>query len=562
MRMNKLLICMFVMIIASVFNKDLFAEFTPTHPIPIIEYQYSYDNVGNITGIQDQVNSINQVFTYDEVNRLTSASGGPYGNQTYQYKSTGEILGGVDPGTDANGNATSYNTKTITYDYENRPISITESGITTTFAYDYAGQRVKKTANGVTTLYIGNIYEVTGDTETVYIYAGSMRVASAVTNGTDTSVYYYHNDHLNSSNILTDDTGVQMQYLSYEPWGSVVQNSSSTYNAYYKFTGQPLDDSTGLYYYGARYYDPVLRRFVTPDPLVQNQYDPQSLNRFAYCRNNPLIYKDPSGHFFWFAVGSMAMFNTFENSERIHNFGDFAKYATIGAAEGALIYLTGGAGAAGTGRVFSQIASVMIMQGANSMMGNPMRGMNRSWQIATYIVASAMIQGGMQHKNYSKYTSAELKGLTKEELVEAGEDNARRADFINKLGLKENPQTQGGTMLSGIPAENWKKVYSDGEFYGVVGTSRAFGGSPLTHTASATVNKVDRVVGWEYFWSKGVCHQDVTYQFWQNGLQVAPSQLFHTFDAYLASGVYGPIGGSGAFQTFMGVNYYNYRNMK
>jgi len=60
------------------------------------------------------------------------------------------------------------------------------------------------------------------------------------------------------------------------------------------------DDGTGLYYYGARYYDPEIGRFTQPDSYVQAPFDPQSLNRYAYCRNNPLIYIDPTGHFFGF----------------------------------------------------------------------------------------------------------------------------------------------------------------------------------------------------------------------------------------------------------------------
>ncbi|MBU0707298.1 RHS repeat-associated core domain-containing protein, partial [Patescibacteria group bacterium] len=58
----------------------------------------------------------------------------------------------------------------------------------------------------------------------------------------------------------------------------------------YKFTGKELDASTGLYYYSARYYDPDLGRFISPDSIVQAPYDPQTLNRYSYCRNNPVKY--------------------------------------------------------------------------------------------------------------------------------------------------------------------------------------------------------------------------------------------------------------------------------
>ena len=102
------------------------------------------------------------------------------------------------------------------------------------------------------------------------------------------------------SSIITDGSGTVVRNISYQPWGNVHSNTEesgvSTLDPSHKFTGQILDDSTELYYYGARYYDPTIRRFITPDTIVQSPYDPQSLNRYAYVRNNPLIYTDPSGN--------------------------------------------------------------------------------------------------------------------------------------------------------------------------------------------------------------------------------------------------------------------------
>jgi RHS repeat-associated protein len=61
------------------------------------------------------------------------------------------------------------------------------------------------------------------------------------------------------------------------------------------FTGQRLD-STGLYYYGARYYDAGMGRFISPDTIIPNPANPQSFNRYSYCLNNPLKYMDPTGN--------------------------------------------------------------------------------------------------------------------------------------------------------------------------------------------------------------------------------------------------------------------------
>ena len=64
------------------------------------------------------------------------------------------------------------------------------------------------------------------------------------------------------------------------------------------YTDQELDKETGLYNYNARLYDPAVGIFISPDNIVPDVYDPQSLNRFAYARNNPLKYIDPTGHWY------------------------------------------------------------------------------------------------------------------------------------------------------------------------------------------------------------------------------------------------------------------------
>jgi RHS repeat-associated protein len=120
-----------------------------------------------------------------------------------------------------------------------------------------------------------------------------------VDGGTPT-ISYYHSDHLGSSSVITDQTGAQVAHFEYTPYGALALTEPSTPNPVprYLFTGKELD-ATGLYFYGARYYDPEIGRFITADTIVQAPYDPQSLNRYAYCRNNPLNYVDPTGHWFW-----------------------------------------------------------------------------------------------------------------------------------------------------------------------------------------------------------------------------------------------------------------------
>jgi RHS repeat-associated protein len=148
-----------------------------------------------------------------------------------------------------------------------------------------------------TNIYIGQTYEIVKETHQLpvakkYIYLGPNRICS-VENG---EAYYYHTDHLNSSNIITDDTGTQQKRLEYMPYGGT-SVESGTYSTNYRFTGKELDDETGLYFYGARYYNPIIGRFITPDSIVQAPQNPQTLNRYSYCVNNPVNYTDPSGHF-------------------------------------------------------------------------------------------------------------------------------------------------------------------------------------------------------------------------------------------------------------------------
>ncbi len=80
------------------------------------------------------------------------------------------------------------------------------------------------------------------------------------------------------------------------PLGSQ-RSYTGTSTSDYRYTDQELDAENGLYNYNARLYDPFIGRFISPDTVVQAPYNPQSLNRYSYCLNNPLIYVDPSGHF-------------------------------------------------------------------------------------------------------------------------------------------------------------------------------------------------------------------------------------------------------------------------
>ena len=121
----------------------------------------------------------------------------------------------------------------------------------------------------------------------------------------DNTTYFLHTDHLGSINVITDLAGEKVSLTEYTPYGMTSKEendpSYTEPRTPYKFTGQEQDSSAGLYYYNARYYDPELGRFIQADSIVQAPYDPQTLNRYAYCRNNPVKFVDPSGHG-WFSA--------------------------------------------------------------------------------------------------------------------------------------------------------------------------------------------------------------------------------------------------------------------
>jgi len=211
---------------------------------------------------------------------------------------TGLQQNGYVQSRDNNGNLQLAGSRWIKFDYDNRPVRIiTVDGTITDFVYDFEGGRVKKTITKNTTttssVYIGHIYEVTGSQTIQYISAGSQRLAMQTNTG---EVTYFLPDHLGSTSVMVNSAQQSVRSNVYTPFGSLFK-TAGTKDSDYKFTGQRLDDSTGLYYYNARYYDPMLGRFITPDIFIQSPYDPQTLNRYSYCRNNPIIYTDPSGHF-------------------------------------------------------------------------------------------------------------------------------------------------------------------------------------------------------------------------------------------------------------------------
>jgi RHS repeat-associated protein len=112
-------------------------------------------------------------------------------------------------------------------------------------------------------------------------------------------VYYFHPDHLGSTSYLTDAAGKVVTRMYYTPYGEKVKSASSGSDIFHhKYTGQVDDgDEAGLMYYNARYYDPMIGRFISADSIIPDAGYSQSFNRYMYVAGNPVNFNDPSGHY-------------------------------------------------------------------------------------------------------------------------------------------------------------------------------------------------------------------------------------------------------------------------
>lgn len=316
---------------------------------PLLNVAVNYDVAGNVTVYRDATPNKQQKlkFNYDSLNRLVGASPDPggvpnwtsvisYFTESYAYDAVGDLLthttevSGSAASTfalgytsskphaattvneeqhywyDANGNMTTRvevsGTQFITYaqgwDIDNRLIAVTDSaGQLTKYTYDADGNRVLRTnPDGTKVAYVSDRYEVQVSTglTTSYYFFGSQRVA--MRQG-DTLTYLYA-DYLGSASLATDASGDAVSEMRYFPFGQV-RFISGTMPTDRTFTGQRtenLDAVGSLMDYGARYYSPLLGRFISADSVVPQPADPQSLNRYSYALNSPLVRVDPSGH--------------------------------------------------------------------------------------------------------------------------------------------------------------------------------------------------------------------------------------------------------------------------
>ena len=114
---------------------------------------------------------------------------------------------------------------------------------------------------------------------------------------TTEETFFFHSDHLGSTSYITDDKGNITQYDAYLPYGELlVDEHTSTEEMPYKFNGKEFDEETGLYYYGARYLDPIASMWYGVDPLAETYNE---IGAYVYCAGNPISLSDADGESFF-----------------------------------------------------------------------------------------------------------------------------------------------------------------------------------------------------------------------------------------------------------------------
>jgi len=312
---------------------------TGTHTT-MMSLTYGYNNTGTVSSVVGQVNSVtvNEQYKYDPLQRLVNStviSNNARTTSWYEYDNVGNRIA-----QSINGTATTY-----TYNQANNELlSSTSPGLSIVYAYDKSGNLLNKnvTTSGTVRWYYtwdvaGDLLKVaTNSVQGIYAYDGNGRTVEAIEGGSNwfyafagtemlyknllnsinyayvfasgqrislvddrSSVYYWHTDALGSTRMMTYSDATVIFTDGYQPYGQDNGTPQSQGTVLSKFTGKPVSQTTGLYYYYSRWYDPSIGRFISQDSYPGHRSDPQSLNPYLYVENSPTTYSDPSGECPW-----------------------------------------------------------------------------------------------------------------------------------------------------------------------------------------------------------------------------------------------------------------------
>ncbi|MBT0960257.1 RHS repeat-associated core domain-containing protein [Denitromonas iodatirespirans] len=282
---------------------------------------YAYDALYRLETADHPGTADDEAFGYDKVgNRKTATRGSLTPNASTRYYSytagtnrlanvrIGSTSGTVEASFthDFEGRLTSQSgvgAKTLTWDAKGRLWTLTDGNGTEVYEYDPMDYRIGR-SGGV----LGNRdYFLEGEhLESVYAggvlkekyFRGSSidELVAAWMEDTDgkTKPYLFHHDNVNNVTAVTGHNGGTSQAIAYSAFGKTVSSTGASPNRL-KYTGRE-DDGSGLYYYRARYYDPVIGRFISEDPIGFASGD---MSFYVYAGNNPVNANDPTGYVRW-----------------------------------------------------------------------------------------------------------------------------------------------------------------------------------------------------------------------------------------------------------------------
>jgi len=274
---------------------------------------YVYDSIGRLSYANDTDVYGNLAYTYDIFgNRLNFSWGSTTTNYSYdQYgrlerleNSTDTISYNYDPaGKLSHKNDGTYYW-TYIYDVDDRLIEVLRNNVTIEeYFYDALGRRVKSIQNSVSeiTIYSGStplfIIKESPSPDEVHFFANNIHLAKRLSK---TAWFYYHQDHSGSTRIVTDWRGHVNFDTDYLPFG-LPYDSDGTEE--FLFVDSRTSSISGLVHFGARYYDSEVGRFISPDRVMGALSIPSSLNRYVYCKNDPVNRIDLDGN--WDLWGSI-----------------------------------------------------------------------------------------------------------------------------------------------------------------------------------------------------------------------------------------------------------------
>jgi len=344
--------------------------------IPIQDVRYDYDRHYNLIQRNDVTLHKNETFRYDDLDRLTDIRlNGGEGNSIW-YQANGNIFQKYDVGryiydpirpfaVSYIGSASkgiSDTEQRLTYNAYNKVTLVAQGDTQYSIVYGLDRQRIESMLKDkgkvkYTRLYMGSYERKTSANGVVthvdYIYAPTGLAAIHKRTGTRQGTYYVLTDNIGSVSVVTDGLGNIINRYYYTAWGGRVRTDNGEYDhaTYFGDEGGDVTDRgytchehlapLNLIDMNGRIYDPVLARFLSPDPYIQAPDFTQNYNRYAYCLNNPFKYTDPSGEIAWFVIplitaGIFAVGNTVAHSVRgdVGNFWSGLKYFGQGALTG------------------------------------------------------------------------------------------------------------------------------------------------------------------------------------------------------------------------------------